>query len=784
MLMLLDLLPNLLRRARRRAMTDQATNGKEKRESLSLGKRFDLRRLNAVITEPKRLIVLFVLLFVLVSIFLFPPMQKLDEILYKEGDIADVDVIAPFTFYVDYSEQEIEINRSKAALNVPPVYSLNDQATRHLPNDLIVFMDKIGGIAVQDSLSEAEQISLVIGMSPGITEEMARLLLAKQLRDRILKSALELQASLLEKGIINNSAPLRRNNYPHIIVVDGENERLLPSTYLVEQGQLETIILSEAKKLFGRDERTIKLFYDILRSHLMPNLVYDMDEHRRRRDQAEEAVPDKFTVSENERIIAKHDKVTKAQVEMLRALEEKRMALELATSFWKRSLLFFGKALRMTALILLLGLALYRLRPDLVMEAGKSTLVFMIVIFYVLLTALVIKIPILDPYLVPVAFVSLISTAFFGVMTSVMFTLFAAMLLVTHTDLPASYAFIALLAGTTAIVSITQLRERRNFYTIFLYIALAYIIGITGFMSLPVISLSDFLIGSLWGITNSLICTILVMFLLPIFESLFDVTTNFTLMELSDLNRPLLRRLTIEAPGTYHHSLLVGNLVEAVASDVKANSLLARVGAYYHDIGKLAKPEYFFENKGDNINKHEKLTPTMSALILASHVKEGIELAKKEKLPNVVVDTIRQHHGTTVMAYFYQKALEYDSHDSVNIDDFRYPGPRPQSKETALIMLADSAEAAVRSLREPTAPRIRAIVGKIIEARMNDGELDQSGLTLNDVAIIREQYIKLLTGIFHPRISYPSQEKGEGEQVSNRESNTKLQAQGDRKGKV
>ncbi len=274
------------------------------------------------------------------------------------------------------------------------------------------------------------------------------------------------------------------------------------------------------------------------------------------------------------------------------------------------------------------------------------------------------------------------------------------------------------------------------------------------------------------------------MFLLPIFESLFDVTTNFTLMELSDLNRPLLRRLTLEAPGTYHHSLLVGNLVEAVASDVRANNLLARVGAYYHDIGKLAKPEYFFENKGDNINKHEKLTPTMSALILASHVKEGIELAKKEKLPKVVVDTIRQHHGTTVMAYFYQKALEYDSHDSVNIDDFRYPGPRPQSKETALIMLADSAEAAVRSLREPTAPRIRAIVGKIIEARMNDGELDQSGLTLNDVAIIREQYIKLLTGIFHPRISYPNQEEGEEEQVSRRESNSKLQAQGERKRKV
>jgi putative nucleotidyltransferase with HDIG domain len=255
------------------------------------------------------------------------------------------------------------------------------------------------------------------------------------------------------------------------------------------------------------------------------------------------------------------------------------------------------------------------------------------------------------------------------------------------------------------------------------------------------------------------------MFLMPIFESLFSVTTNFTLMELSDLNRPLLKRLIMEAPGTYHHSLMVGNMVEAVAEEVNANGLLARVSAYYHDIGKLAKPEYFFENKGENFNKHEKLAPTMSALILASHVKEGLDLARKEKMPKVVMDGIKEHHGTTVMAFFYNKALEYDSHDSVNIDDFRYPGPRPQSKETALIMLADSCEAAVRSLKEPTAPRIRALVSKIFAARMNDGELDNSGLTLNDIAVIREKFIQFLTGIFHPRVQYPSSggQDGEGE---------------------
>jgi putative nucleotidyltransferase with HDIG domain len=765
-------------------MNEQVPNGKDRGETKPLAERFDPRDLVRSLMAPKRLVVIYVIAFVVISISLFPPMQKLKDVQYKEGDIADAEVIAPFTYYVPYSEQEIEINKSKAALNVPPVYRQNDQATKNLPGDLRLFMERIGAVADVDTLSEEDRISNILDIAPGLGKESAALLLRGSIRAKILENSLRVQAQLLDKGIINNAAPLRRSNYPHITVLSEEGERLMPSTYLIEQSQLESIILSDAKKVFGRDEQAIKLFYDVLRSHLMPNLAYDMDEHRVRRDEAEKAVPKMFKVSESERIIAKHDKVTKNQVEMLTALEQKRVDLELEASHWKKGILFFGKGIRITALILLLGLALYRLRPDLVLERDKLTLTFMIVLFYLLFTALVIKVPLLDPYLVPIAFISLVATAFFGVMTSVMFTLFASMLLITHTDLPASYAFVSLLAGTTAIISIAHLRERRNFYTIFLYVSIAYIVGIAGFATTQGLSFTDILLNSLWGITNGFVCTILVMFLLPIFESLFDVTTNFTLMELSDLNRPLLKRLIIEAPGTYHHAIMTGNLVEAVAEDVRANSLLARVGAYYHDIGKLAKPEYFFENKGDKVNKHEKLTPTMSALILASHVKEGIELAKKEKLPRVVIDAIREHHGTTVMAYFFQKALEYDSHDSVNIDDFRYPGPRPRSKETALIMLADSAEAAVRSLREPTAPRIRAIVSKIIESRMNDGELDHSSLTLNDISIIREKYIKLLTGIFHPRISYPQQEGEEEEKVIGRENNSKLQAQSERKRKV
>lgn len=764
-------------------MIDPTGNGKERGEVQVAERGFDLGGFVGSLVKQRRLPFLYLTVFLAVSLFLFPPMRKAKDIRFKEGDIADVDVIAPFTFIVPLSPYEIESNRAKAVVSVPPVYKRAEETTQHLPDDLEVFMRNIDDVIAIDTLTAEDRLAMVRSIAPSLKHDPVELLLDRSIREKVLREGLKLQKSLLAGGIINDASPLRRRDYPYIAVTGDVGEDLVPTTTLIEQGQLESVILDRARREFGNDEKTTSIFYSIVRSHLMPNLVFDVRETRERRDEEMQKVPTAFRISENERIIAKHDKVTEKQVEILEALEARRAEVEMETSRMKRVGLFFGKGLRIAVLLSILALALYRFNRGLVLKPAKSTLIFIVLICFLLLMALVVRLPQLDPYLIPVAFVSLVTTAFFGVMTAVIFTLFAALSIVTHTDLPASYIFIAILAGTAGIISIAQLRERKNFYTIFLYVSVAYIIGITGFAVTEGMTMGGFLLGSLWGITNSFVCTILVMFLLPIFESLFNVTTNFTLMELSDLNRPLLRRLVIEAPGTYHHSLMLGNMVEGVAEDVKVNGLLARVSAYYHDIGKLAKPGYFFENKGDNINKHEKLSPTMSALILASHVKEGVELARKEKLPEVIIDAIREHHGTTVMAYFYQKALEYDSHDSVNIDDFRYPGPRPRSKETALIMLADSAEAAARSLREPTAPRIRTVVSRIVETRMNDGELDQSGLTLNDIAVIREKFIQLLTGLFHPRIQYPGQDE-EHEREHRREDLAKHAAKGERKGRV
>src|SRR6266545_4840983 len=260
------------------------------------------------------------------------------------------------------------------------------------------------------------------------------------------------------------------------------------------------------------------------------------------------------------------------------------------------------------------------------------------------------------------------------------------------------------------------------------------------------------------GIIGAFAAVSLAFLMLPVVEHVLGLTSDVTLLELSDLNRPLLRRLQLEASGTYHHSMVVGSLAEAAAEAIGANSLLARVSAYYHDIGKLSKPEYYAENEpASSRSRHDKLAPSMSALVVKSHIHEGKDLARKMRLPGAVQNAIPEHHGTMVMAFFYVKAQELDS--NVRREDYCYPGPKPRSRETAILMLADGVEGASRALAEPTPSRIRGLVQRIIEERVRDGQLDDSNITIQELARIRESFIPVLTAIFHVRAPYPAAPK-------------------------
>lgn len=253
---------------------------------------------------------------------------------------------------------------------------------------------------------------------------------------------------------------------------------------------------------------------------------------------------------------------------------------------------------------------------------------------------------------------------------------------------------------------------------------------------------------------SGIIVSSIVSVLLPLLEYAFKITTDISLLELLDLNQPLMKALMITAPGTYHHSVIVGNLVEAAAEAVGVNPLLARVSSYYHDIGKVKMPDYFVENQGGP-SRHEGLTPHMSSMIITNHVKEGVDLAKQYKLPQSIIDIIKQHHGSSLITYFYQKAKEQEREGGLNEENYRYPGPKPQTRVAALVMLADAVEASSRVLNDPTPSRISALVDKIVNHIFLEGQLDECELTLKDISEIKKRFTYILTGIFHKRIDYP-----------------------------
>ncbi len=276
------------------------------------------------------------------------------------------------------------------------------------------------------------------------------------------------------------------------------------------------------------------------------------------------------------------------------------------------------------------------------------------------------------------------------------------------------------------------------------------------------------------GFVGAVIMAIIVSLTLPFFETLFDIATDIKLLELLDPNQPLLKELVYKSPGTYHHSIVIGNLAEAAAESIGENPLLARVGAYYHDVGKIRKPEYFIENQRIAENKHDRLMPSMSSLIIASHVKDGVDVARAYGLPSEVIDIIHQHHGTSLITYFYQKAKELQPYVKIAEEDYRYPGPRPRTKVAAIVMLSDAVEAASRTLEDPTPQRIQALTNSVITRIFLDDQLSTCDLTLKDLRVIARSFNLILSGIFHHRIDYPgkefSGEKRRGEHQDKKQS--------------
>jgi putative nucleotidyltransferase with HDIG domain len=364
--------------------------------------------------------------------------------------------------------------------------------------------------------------------------------------------------------------------------------------------------------------------------------------------------------------------------------------------------------------------------------------------------------PFLPVYAVPLATGAMLAALLIDIHTAIVFTVITSLIAGVWLNSPL-YAIYVFASGLTAAFGVIRCKKRSSIWkagltvgAVSMFTALAITLIRGQIVSLEPIMAVGF------ALLNGIIVITLVSALLPLFEYSFNLTTDISLLELLDLNQPLMRELLIEAPGTYHHSIIVGNLAEAAAEAVGVNPLLARVSAYYHDIGKVKMPEYFIENQIATVSKHDKLAPRMSSLILLSHVKEGVELARQHKIPEVIVDIIQQHHGTSVQTFFYQKAKEQqDNLAPLTEEDFRYPGPKPQSRVAALVLMADAVEAASRVLTDTSPARVSMLVDRIVNHCFIDGQLDNCELTLKDIREIRTHFVYLLTSMYHKRIKYP-----------------------------
>jgi putative nucleotidyltransferase with HDIG domain len=338
-----------------------------------------------------------------------------------------------------------------------------------------------------------------------------------------------------------------------------------------------------------------------------------------------------------------------------------------------------------------------------------------------------------------------------AVYVTIILSLFVGIL----SDNQLSFAINAFVGGMVGVFSVSRFTQRLDWVRAGLLIAAANVVCIFALGMMNSYNLNVILIGTVLGVINGFFSAIFAYGSLPFFEQAFKITTSVRLMEMANPNQHLLKRLLLEAPGTYHHSVLVGNLAEAAADTVGADTLLVRVGAYYHDIGKLKRPYFFIENQLGGENPHAKLTPALSTLIITSHVKDGLALAQQHGVPPAITDFITQHHGTSLVTYFYHKALELGHPDSIKESEFRYDAQKPQSKEAAIVMLADNVEAAVRSMSTATPGKIEGLVRKIVKERLQDGQLDESALTFKDLDLIAQAFTRILNGIFHTRIEYP-----------------------------
>ena len=714
-------------------------------------------------------IALLVLLFVS-TILLFPssrlPSQYED---YREGAVAPARIVADFDFDVPKPGAQVEAERSRAREGVASYFRKDAARTGRVLDRYTQLREGLELFPPTTPADTLAQLLAVGRLAPDLSERAQRALVSSERRDPVLDAVRELLDDVLAAGLAGEEAEsIIARSMRHMLM---EGQSFSPVTLkerIYTREKASRIAHEMSRERFAEDRISADAFREIASLFLEPNIFYDRDETERVRRAAESRVATiERKILKGEMIVDAHQKVSAEAMQAIEALRSEQSERSGGVFNWRAGMSVAGRGLLTAAILVFTFIYLRFHRPRTYADTGK--LVMLTATALVVLVAASVTLSVLHgPWLVvPIAAGSIIVSLLIDAQLGVFFTLVCAVVVALNAKLGLGFISASLIGGFTGVYSVRRVRHRSEILKALVYVALAYVFaaGSLGMMQ----GGEDFpLLESVgWGVLNAVLSFTILTFMLPILEMTCGVTTDLTLLELSDLNRPLLKRLMLESPGTYHHSMVMGTLAEGACEAIGANSLLARVQCSYHDIGKINKPEYFVENIALNPrarNPHDRLTPSMSCLILESHVREGVALARRHKLPDVLIDAIREHHGKSEMAFFYEKAKQVDP--SIESDAFKYPGPKPQTRETAIVMIADAVEASSRVLTDPRPSRVRGLVKKIVDARVEMGELEECGLTLAELAKIREAFVVALTGMFHGRIRYPSDDEDGGESTA------------------
>lgn len=704
----------------------------------------------------------------------------------RQGEVAKETIIAPFTFDIIKSPEELKQERERARSQVLQVVrydgAVNKQVrekTRSLQKQLLRLVD----VNTADSLKSIIRADIKKELSDNTVETLVErmyllddaLLIIEQTLNQGVPAVL-LVPSVQVLGELRTKYNTSFDNFlvykkNYVTIVRDTTEK----TVALLDIPVKEIALEEAVRRLREERRfdvaSLNCVYELLSAYLQPNVFMDEAETENRREKAaDDVLKTKGKVIKDTEIVRKHQEVTGEIADKIRSLQ---LAITSLDSNSETQRIVAGNIARvMLTTVPLLFLAFYVVRshPRVAREPKHCVALAAILVFQIAVMRVgMLIVPklfdgnseltqVLPEFLIPVTIGAMLVTILFNIELGLVVSIYAALFFGIAEGFNFSLFMFALLSGLVAGFVTKDIRYRWDFFKaippVFAVSAIMVVLLQVSGHKLNVWSLFQ---NTGLSMINAITATFVAMMTTAVFENLFDITTNMTLVELSDMNNPILKRLSIEAAGTYNHSVLVANLAESAAAKIGANSLLARVSSYYHDIGKLGKMEYYIENVLNNDrNKHNKLSPNMSALIISSHVKEGVDMARKQKLPSVIIDAILQHHGTSLVSFFFEKAREQDPHKQVQEKDFRYPGPRPQSRENAIIMLADSVEAASRSLATSSPRLLRELVRKIIRDKFVAGQLDQCDLTLRDLDEIVEGFMPVLQGIFHTRIEYPN----------------------------